>query len=116
MPFYQVLSISDLLINFSSTVIEDALQNRIPVLLYDRRNRYQHFQAHHITSKKAKKVSGVYYVNDSEDLKDGIEWIVNRHLDNDIPNSIFDDYRYSEDYFKNVKRFIKEEILSCTVS
>ena len=111
MPFYQVLSISDLLINFSSTVIEDALQNRIPVLLYDRRNRCQHYQAQHLTSKKAKKVSGVYYVNDSEDLKDGIEWIVNKHLNNDIPNSLFDNYTYSEDYFKNVKQFIKGKLI-----
>jgi len=110
LPFDQVLGISDLLINFSSTVIEDALQNRIPVLLYDRRNRYQHFEAQHLTSKKAKEVNGVYYINDSEDLKNGIEWIVHRHLGNDIPDSIFDDYVYPEDYFKNVKQFIAAKL------
>jgi len=109
MPFYQILSICDLVISFSSTVIEDALQNRIPVLLYDRRNRYQHYEAYQLSSQKAKKLNGVYYINDFKDLKNGIEWIVHKHLDNDVPASIFEDYVYRENYFINLKRFIKEK-------
>jgi len=110
-PFYQALSICDLVINFSSAVIEDALQNRIPVLLYDRRNRYQHYEkVSHLTSKTEKMLRGMYYINDSQDLKSGIEWIVNKHLSNEISDSIFDDYVYHEDYFKEVKRFVKGKV------
>ena len=110
MPFYQILSICDLVINFSSTVIEDALQNRIPVLLYDRRNRYQHYDAQQLTSRNPRRVNGVYYINDYKDLKNGIEWIVHKHLDNEIPDSIFDNYVYRKNYFKNVKGFIEGQL------
>ena len=41
--FKDVLSVTDLLISYSSTCIEEALQSNIPVVLYDKWKRYNHF-------------------------------------------------------------------------
>lgn len=40
--FLEVLKITDLLVSFSSTTIEEALNNKIPVLLYGGAGRYSH--------------------------------------------------------------------------
>jgi len=42
-PFKDVLSVTDLLISYSSTCIEEALQSAIPVILFDKWKRYNHF-------------------------------------------------------------------------
>lgn len=44
-PFVNVLSAADLLVSYSSTTIEEALLNRIPVVLYDRWKRYRHLES-----------------------------------------------------------------------
>jgi hypothetical protein len=44
-PLLDVLGFADLLVSFSSTVIEEALQNGIPVLLYGGGGRYRHVPA-----------------------------------------------------------------------
>ena len=52
-PFFDVLGEADLLISFSSTTIEEALVNEIPVLLYGGGGRYSHIPAHkHFEDKK----------------------------------------------------------------
>jgi len=42
--FSEVLAKADLLVSYSSTCIEEALQNNIPVVLFDLWKRYNHFQ------------------------------------------------------------------------
>ena len=44
-PFLDVLGLADLLVSLASTTIEEALQNRVPVLLYGGEGRYQHVAA-----------------------------------------------------------------------
>ena len=111
-PLSEMLSISDLLINFSSTVIEDALQNYIPVLLYDKRDRYKHFDSEDINCDSNPKASAVYYVNDPSCLKEGLQWVNKNHLDRvaDIDNSIFDEYVFPENHFNNIVEFISKAI------
>jgi hypothetical protein len=41
-PFEELLSAADVVVSFSSTIIEEALTNRLPVVLYDRWQRYRH--------------------------------------------------------------------------
>ena len=40
--FHEVLAEADLLVSFSSTTIEEALVNDVPVLLYGGHGRYAH--------------------------------------------------------------------------
>jgi hypothetical protein len=110
-PFFKILTITDLLVNFSSTVIEDALQNYIPVFLYDRRKRYMHCESQELGPGITPKLSAVYYTSDSSYLKDGLQWILDNHLNvPNVPKSIFDKYVFKEDYYNNIVRFISDTL------
>jgi hypothetical protein len=107
-PFYQVLSAADLYIGFGSTAIEDALQNKIPVLLYDKWDRYKHCKAENIKRVVTPKVSPIYYLNDSENLTDSLRWILTNHSPNLIAESIFKQYLFSGTMNKNFFELIKD--------
>lgn len=111
-PFHQALTIADLLVNFSSTVIEDALQNHIPVLLYDKWERYMHFEAQRLAPDSQSKVNAVYYINNSLYLKQGIEWILENHLKKNTPEAIFSPYVYDESQREDLEDFIRQEVFS----
>jgi hypothetical protein len=83
--FDEYLLSSDLLVSFSSTTIEEALQLRVPVIQYDPFNRYMHIPAHKINQNSKLKVSPIYYVSELHDLLSSIDWIIKNHLD--IKNS-----------------------------
>jgi hypothetical protein len=65
-PFNRVLSAADLLVSYCSTVIEEALFNRIPVIQYDRWARYCHIEAFNcnIGEPKDWKIDAIYYLSD----------------------------------------------------
>ena len=50
-------------VSFSSTVIEDSLNSKIPVILFDRWKRYKHCDSE---TNPHKKNSAVYYLNTSD--------------------------------------------------
>ena len=52
-------------VSFSSTVIEDSLYSNVPVILYDRWNRFKHCKAE---QNYKKKNCAIYYVNDEDAL------------------------------------------------
>ncbi len=78
LPFNQVLSAADLVVSYSSTCIEEAIQNGIPVLLYDPWNRYQHLPALR-WGEDPPKSQPAYYVNDSKLLDAALRWILRNH-------------------------------------
>lgn len=70
----EVLKKVDMTISFSSTVIEDSLCSKIPVILFDRWRRYQHCSAE---KNFLKKNSPIYYVKKNEDLIKCVNTIYN---------------------------------------
>jgi hypothetical protein len=94
--FLDVLGFADLLVSFSSTTIEEALQNYVPVLLYGCGGRYQHIPGVEVTPEVACAPTAVYVVERPEHLANGIERILGMH--NTIPASgeLFETYRYPE--------------------
>ena len=62
----QILPLSKVLISFSSSSIEDLLYSKVPVILFDSNNRYQHFNA---CKNLDKKNEAMYYVNSLKKLK-----------------------------------------------
>ena len=80
--FEDFLISSDLLVSFSSTTIEEALQNKIPVLQYDPFDRYCHIPAQKLAQEENIKLSPIYYLASFPDLKWGIQWIKDNHLNN----------------------------------
>ena len=71
-----VMGFTDLLVSFSSTVIEEALQNRVPVLLYGGDGRYQHIKAPSVTEGDTPGTSALYHVRDAKDLPYALEKIL----------------------------------------
>ena len=96
--FASYLSIADLLVSFSSTTIEEALQNNIPVLLYNKYNRYKHILGMDLSPDVPKiEASAVYNINHEDDLLFGLDWILKNHLfqDTDVEN-LFNKYQFAE--------------------
>ena len=51
---------SDLLLSYSSTTIEEALQNHVPVLQYDPSGKYEHIPGQVLSTTSENKVSAIY--------------------------------------------------------
>ncbi len=79
--FEDYLLASDLLVSFSSTTIEEALQVKIPVLQYDPFDRYSHIPAEILGIESKSKISPIYYVSQYKNLLWSLNWIKNNHLD-----------------------------------
>ncbi|MDD4910375.1 MAG: hypothetical protein PHR44_06860 [Candidatus Omnitrophica bacterium] len=94
--FIDILGIADLLVSFSSTTIEEALQNRIPVLLYGGMGRYQHIPAYAIESGSHLPRRALYHVKESRDLEYAISNILNLSMDRERDSHLFDQYIYTE--------------------
>jgi hypothetical protein len=95
-PFADILGMSDLLVSFSSTTIEEALQNIIPVLLYGCDGRYQHVPAFEITRGAPIRGSAAYHIKDKEDLEYGIKGILTLGISGTKDEALFSPYRYPE--------------------
>jgi hypothetical protein len=61
--FLDSLRKCDMVVNFASSSIEESVQNDVPVLLYDRWDRYRHCDATAVVDPDALEPSGVYYLN-----------------------------------------------------
>ena len=96
-PFLDVLGMSDLLVSFASTTIEEALQNGVPVLLYGGNGRYQHIKGFEIAAGRKIERSAVYHVRSSGDLGRAIEGICSLGIDgNGDDKGLFKGYAYQE--------------------
>jgi len=74
-PFATALAATDILISYSSTAIDEALINRIPVLLYDKWCRYNHFETSVYEETESGNLFPVCYVNNSENLDHAINYL-----------------------------------------
>jgi len=87
-------------ISFSSTVIEDSLISKVPVILMDLNNRYNHFKIN-------RNIKGVplFYVKNMSNLKK-----IFKKIDK-IKNFKFDIFTYSKSYknniYNNLERILK---------
>jgi hypothetical protein len=93
-PFLGVLGFADLLVSFSSTTIEEALQNRVPVLLYGGGGRYQHIEAFEVTPDKSVEPRAVYAVRRPEHLADGLRRVLEVNGKPPLPAELFQEYVY----------------------
>lgn len=75
-PFNDILAMADLLASFSSTTIETALMNAIPVLLYGGSGRYQRLPAPVVRRGEPVRPSALYHVGDVADLEYAVRGIL----------------------------------------
>lgn len=91
-----LLSKSSSLISYSSSTIEDALNSKVPVILFDTKKGYKH-----ISSEKPQiDNSAVYYINKQEELELLLKKISNMQEIN------FENYIFKQDFEKNFKEKI----------
>ena len=95
--FLDVLGISDMLVSFSSTTIEEAFQNRVPVLLYGGGGRYQHVEAPEVAPGIPVEPGPVYSVRHSENLAEGLTRILDTNGKAPLPAELFRKYVYRKE-------------------
>lgn len=108
--FADVLAATDILISYSSTTIDEALMNDIPVLLYDKWMRYNHFKTGVYSGPGSPDIYPVCYVNESDKLSSALEFMKENIQSPDNGGTDFTRYRYTEDYKDNFFGFIKESL------
>jgi hypothetical protein len=106
--FEDVLAAADLLISFSSTAVQEALVNHIPVLLYDKWNRYNHLDADRVEDSVPGKIASAYYINKKEYLASSIPWILEEHTKKNVTVEMFGEYVFLNDHFKNFIDFVEK--------
>jgi hypothetical protein len=108
--FSQALALADLVASYSSTAIDEALINKIPVLLYDKWARYNHFKTGVFQDKGSKDIFPVCYVNQSDKLEAAFDYLADKvrsEKKQDLDNSL---YSYSQDHRKELYAFIKNTL------
>lgn len=84
------------LLSYSSSSIEDSLNSKVPVLLYDPYKRYEHLKA---ISPNAKD-EPIHYIETGEKLIETIKQIKNTKMFN------FDNYIYHQNFYESVNKNI----------
>ena len=108
-PFNDVLGMADLLVSFSSTTIEEALQNKIPVLLYGGSGRYQHIPAYEIKPDGPIKLQAVYHVRKAEDLEYAMGNILDLNIKGDKGGHLFEPYIYPRHVRASIADLLKAQ-------
>jgi hypothetical protein len=104
-----VLAMADLLVSFSSTAIDEALQNRTPVLLYGGNGRYQHISADEIKENEEIKDQAIYHLKQSRILFETISKILKIH-EEENKEQLFNKYIHSDGVNNSFLELINERI------
>lgn len=107
--FADYLQIADLLVSYSSTTIEEALQNKIPVLQYDSQGKYCHIEGQLLDPAKSPEVNSCYYVDAEEKLPWALRWLYENHFTKKVPDSLWKRHVFADgekvtlpSYFKSL--------------
>jgi hypothetical protein len=95
--FKDCLRQADLVVSFSSTTIEEGLQNRVPLLLYDPWQRYQHCSGSVVVDPSDLRPGTVHYLNRRDQLRATLESIVATQLRKTPDPKDFFPYCYGEE-------------------
>jgi len=102
-PFLEVLKEADLVVSFSSTTIEEALNNEVPVLLYGGSGRYAHIPVEPFSVENGNICQAVTFVTGPEELKQYMEQL----------NILGPSFHVLEEAFTPY-RFNREEVVDLT--
>ena len=110
MPFATALAATDILISYSSTAIDEALINRIPVLLYDKWCRYNHFETSVYNETESGNLFPVCYVNDRENIGNAIDYLKRKVSAIRKDKMGMSNYSYDDDYTKELSTFLRDAL------
>jgi len=95
--FEEYLSVADMLISYSSTTIEEALQNKIPVLLYDRQGKYCHIPCQALDPSVKPRISSCYFVSSQDHLQWAFNWLTENHFARELSDSIWAEHLFGDE-------------------
>lgn len=102
--FAKYLQAADLLVSYSSTTIEEALQNRIPVLQYDPHGKYCHVPCQQLIPGKIPRPEACYFVGAKDNLHWALRWITENHLNgNVLPQTAWNSHIFSDSEIETVE-------------
>lgn len=107
-PFSDLLSIADLVISYSSTCIEEAIVNNLPVILFDQWNRYNHFNLQVWSDDEKFSRQPAYYVNDAKDLPKSIRQVLDQFEYKPLSDDELGDYKYPQTSRQNFDQYVYE--------
>ncbi len=110
--FSDYLAISDLLVSYSSTTIEEALQNRVPVLQYDSHGKYCHIQGQILEPSLKPELDSCYYVNSEDNLLWAIKWLLENHFTKDIPDNVWERHVFNDSEKVELPSYFSELFLN----
>ncbi len=105
-PFLEILEEADLVVSFSSTTIEEALSNRVPVLLYGGQGRYAHIPVEPFSIGNGDITKAVTFVKDREELKKYMEKLNELGISFRVPEEEFRNYRFGDDEVVNLTEWV----------
>lgn len=106
--FESVLAATDLLVSYSSTAIDEALLERVPVVLWDKWARYNHFRTPAFDGS-GEDCWPVCYVNDASRLAEALAWMRARLESSGPPTAEeLSPYDYGGSYFESLVAFARE--------
>ena len=104
--FLEALGMADLFASYSSTTIEEALQNRVPVLLYGGEGRYRHVTGQEVKAGIKVARSAAYHVKSASDLGYAIVNILKLGRVSDDAE-LFDEFIYKNGSREPLERVLK---------
>jgi hypothetical protein len=105
-PFLEVLKEADLVVSFSSTTIEEALSNDVPVLLYGGDGRYAHIPVEPFSDTNGDIDRAVTFVNDQQDLKKYMTKLNALGSSFHVPEEAFRNYRFNDNEVVDLTEWI----------
>ena len=84
-PFEDALALADVVVSYSSTATEEALFNRIPLVLYDKWRRYNHLSAPEWQQDMHQGPSPAYYISAPTMLAEALRRILRNKISGRVP-------------------------------
>lgn len=112
--FDDYLSIADMLVSYSSTTIEEALQNRVPVLQYDSQGKYCHIEGQELDPSLNPKVDSCYYINSEDKLLWGLKWLSENHFSSPIADSLWKRHIFDSREIVELPAYFKHLFDNCS--
>lgn len=106
--FSDVLAATDILLSYSSTAIDEALINRVPVILYDKWKRYNHFRTGVFDCPESPDIFPVCYVNEARKLNDAILYMTEKVENTKKEDMDVSRYSYNENFSDNFFSFVSD--------
>jgi hypothetical protein len=99
---------SDLLVSLSSTTVEEALLNRVPVLFYGGDGRYQHVEAEPVTPDTAVAPGAAFSVSRADHLADAIQRILDTNGPTPLSEELFAGYSYKPEEITPLPQLVNQ--------